>query len=138
VAWTKPGLRICTTGAWGQPPASIADPAKRNDAANGGTPVVTTIKTHLEEVKDADHPDVGRFFLAVLDETEPLLGCWKGRQNAHVRGVTLLALPSWLSRGSQHARELAHTAARSPQTEAVLGPTRPFFFHKVRGLASIC
>lgn len=89
-----------------------ADPARRKEPANGGTPVVTTIKTQVEEVKDADNQDVGIFFLAALDEMEPLLGFLKDRQNANVRGVTLFALQSWLSRGGQHASELTHILER--------------------------
>jgi hypothetical protein len=89
---------------------SSADLAKTKTQAT--TPVVTTIKTQVEEVKDADNQDVGVFFLAALDQTEPLLGFLKDRQNANVRGVTLFALQSWLSRGGQHAGELARILER--------------------------
>ncbi len=91
---------------------SNADAGKPNTPANAATPVVTTIKTQVEEVKDADNQDVGIFFLAALDETEPLLGFLKDRQNANVRGVTLFALQSWLSRGGQHAGELVRVLER--------------------------
>jgi len=88
-----------------------ADPAKSKSPDNATT-VVTTIKTQVEEVKDADNQDVGVFFLAALDETEPLVGFLKDRQNPNVRGVTLFALQSWLSRGGQHASELARILER--------------------------
>jgi FHA domain len=79
---------------------SSADPSKRAE------PVVATIKTQVEEVKDPDNQDVGVFFLAALDELEPLVELLKD-PNANVRGVTLFALQTWLSRGSRHAGELA-------------------------------
>ncbi|HEY7155564.1 MAG TPA: FHA domain-containing protein [Gemmataceae bacterium] len=91
---------------------SNADSAPKKTLANGAASVVTTIKTQVEEVKDADNQDVGVFFLAALDETEPLLGFLKDRQNANVRGVTLFALQAWLSRGSQHAGELIRILER--------------------------
>jgi hypothetical protein len=94
---------------------SNTDPAKRKTAVG---PVVTTIKTQVEEVKDPDNQDVGIFFLASLDEIEPLIGFLKDRENANVRGVTLFALQTWLSRGNQHADELKRILERrgdSPQ-----------------------
>jgi hypothetical protein len=91
---------------------SNPDPAPKKTPTNGAASVVTTIKTQVEEVKDADNQDVGVFFLAALDETEPLLGFLKDRQNANVRGVTLFALQSWLSRGGQHAGELVRILER--------------------------
>jgi hypothetical protein len=77
-----------------------------------GTPIVTTIKTQVEEVRDPDNQDVGIFFLAALDEMEPLVGFLKDRQNSNVRGVTQFALQTWLSRGSQHASDLARIFER--------------------------
>lgn len=91
---------------------SNTDPAKRKGPANGAEPVITTIKTQVEDVKDADNQDVGVFFLAALDDVEPLVGFLKDRQNANVRGTTLFALQSWLSRGAGHAEELARILER--------------------------
>jgi hypothetical protein len=88
---------------------SNRDPAKRKTSA---APVVTTIKTQVEEIKDADNQDLGIFFLASLDEIEPLIGFLKDRENANVRGVTLFALQTWLSRGSQSADELKRILER--------------------------
>jgi hypothetical protein len=90
-----------------------ADPAKRKKPANASMSVVATIKTQVEdEGKDADNQDVGVFFLAALDETEPLVGFLKDGQHPNVRGVTLFALQSWLSRGGQHASDLARILER--------------------------
>ncbi len=97
---------------------SNADTGKQKPPANATT-VVTTIKTQVEEEKDADNQDVGVFFLAALDETEPLVGFLKDRQNANVRGVTLFALQSWLSRGGQHASELARILERGRYSKDV-------------------
>jgi pSer/pThr/pTyr-binding forkhead associated (FHA) protein len=85
---------------------SNTDPARKKAAASEGTPVVTRIKTQVEEVSDADNQDVGVFFLAALDELEPLVDLLRDRQNPNVRGATLFALQSWLSRGAQHAGRL--------------------------------
>jgi hypothetical protein len=73
---------------------------------NAADSVVTKIKTQVEETKDADNQDVGLFFLAALDEIEPLIGFLNDRQNANVRGDTRYALQTWLSRDEQHADEL--------------------------------
>lgn len=79
---------------------SNADPAKRKPLDKANTSVLSAIKTQVEEeVKDADNQDVGVFFLAALDEMEPLVDFLKDRKNPNVRGVTLFALQSWLSRG---------------------------------------
>jgi hypothetical protein len=92
---------------WGeQLGGSNASPEKRATPTAETAPVVTTIKTQVEEVKDPDNQDVGVFFLAALDEVEPLVDCLKDRQNPNVRGATVLALQAWLSRGGQHAAEL--------------------------------
>jgi hypothetical protein len=83
-----------------------ASPGKRPAPAAGVAPVVTTIKTQVLEVKDPDNQDVGVFFLAALDEVQPLVDCLMDRQNPNVRGATVFALQSWLSRGGRHAAEL--------------------------------
>jgi hypothetical protein len=83
-----------------------ASPGKRPAPAAGVAPVVTTIKTQVLEVKDPDNQDVGVFFLAALDEVQPLVDCLMDRQNANVRGTTVFALQSWLSRGGRHAADL--------------------------------
>ena len=80
---------------------SNTDPAKADAPANNAEPVITRIKTQVEEVKDPDNQDVGVFFLAALDEVEPLVDLLKYRQNSNVRGVTLFVLQSWLSRGAR-------------------------------------
>jgi hypothetical protein len=91
---------------------SNTDPARRTAAGKAAEPVITTIKTQVEEVKDPDNQDVGVFFLAALDETEPLLDLLKDPVNANVRGATLFALQSWLSRGIQHAADLVNLLER--------------------------
>jgi hypothetical protein len=91
---------------------SNTDPAKRKTPAREGESAVTTIKKQVVGVRDADNQDVGVFFLAALDELEPLVDCWKDPQNANVRGVTRFALQSWLSRGGRHADELARILER--------------------------
>jgi hypothetical protein len=90
---------------------SNADPQKRK-TADKGEPLVSRIKTQVVEVKDADNQDVGIFFLAALDEVEPLVDFLQDRVNPNVRGVTIFALQSWLSRGGRHAGELARILER--------------------------
>jgi pSer/pThr/pTyr-binding forkhead associated (FHA) protein len=82
-----------------------AGPDKR--PALAAAPVVATIKTQVEEVKDPDNQDVGVFFLAALDEVQPLVDCLMDRQNPNVRGATVFALQSWLSRGARHGADLS-------------------------------
>jgi hypothetical protein len=94
-----------------QPGGSSRNPADGKALVNR-EPVLTKIKTQVEELKDPDNQDVGVFFLAALNELEPLVDLLKYRQNSNVRGVTLLALQSWLSRGNQHADELRRTLER--------------------------
>jgi hypothetical protein len=60
----------------------------------------------VEEVKDPDNQDVGIFFLAAVDEVEPLMDLLN-RDSSNVRGATLFALQTWLSRGGRRGEELA-------------------------------
>jgi FHA domain len=90
---------------------SNVDPRK-GKTADKGEPLVSKIKTQVVEVKDADNQDVGIFFLAALDEVEPLVDFLQDRVNPNVRGVTIFALQSWLSRGARHAGELARILER--------------------------
>lgn len=87
-------------------------PAARTGPTEAEVSVIATIKTQVEEVRDPDNQDLGIFFLAALDEIEPLIGFLKDRQNPNVRGVTIFAMQSWLSRGSQHADDLMHILQR--------------------------
>ena len=68
--------------------------------------IIAIITTYVEQAKDPDNQEVGVVFLAALDEVKPLLDLLKYSPNANVRGTTMLALQSWLSRGNQHAAEL--------------------------------
>jgi hypothetical protein len=86
---------------------SSLTPEQRKARAKDVEPAVARLKTQVEEVRDPDNQDVGILFLASLDQVEPLLGFLEGQQSQNVRGVTIFALQSWLSRGGQHARELA-------------------------------
>jgi hypothetical protein len=86
---------------------SNTNPAKRPAGPAGVVPVVTAVKTQVKEVKDPDNQDVGVFFLAALDEVEPLVDLLEYRENPNVRGATLFALQTWLSRGGRRGEELA-------------------------------
>lgn len=111
--WAKPPDR--STPQVQKALRSLLDWSERlngSKADNGATSVVPTIKDQVEDVRDPDNQDVGVFFLAALDETAPLLELLKDPNNANVRGVTLFALQSWLSRGAQHASELGRILER--------------------------
>jgi hypothetical protein len=85
---------------------------KRPPPPSAAAPVVTAIKTQVAEVRDPDNQDVGVFFLAALDEVEPLVDLLRDRENPNVRGATVYALQTWLSRGAEHAGELTHILER--------------------------
>jgi hypothetical protein len=91
---------------------SNANPEKKSASPKAAEAVVTTVKTQVEEVADPDNQDVGIFFLAALDEIEPLADLLKDRKNANVRGATVFALQTWLGRGGQHGRELSRMLVR--------------------------
>lgn len=86
--------------------------AESKSTAQSSKDVVGAIKTQVDEIRDPDNQDVGIFFLAALDAIEPLIGCLKDRQNPNVRGVTLLAMQSWLGQSDRRGTELAHKLER--------------------------
>jgi hypothetical protein len=90
------------------------NPQKRPGPPRGVEPVVTTVKTQIQEVevKDPDNQDIGIFFLAALDEVEPLVDLLEDREHPNVRGATLFALQTWLSRGGRRGEELARILER--------------------------
>jgi pSer/pThr/pTyr-binding forkhead associated (FHA) protein len=88
---------------------SNTDPTKRANLPN--TSVVMAIKNQVVDVHDADNQDLGVLFLAALDELEVLLDLLKD-PNPNVRGVTIAALQSWLSRGGRHGSQLAEVFER--------------------------
>lgn len=109
--WTKPPDR--TAPEVQKALLSLLDWSERLGGSNvTATSLVSTIKTQVQNVEDPDNQDVGVFFLAALDEMEPLVDFLNDRKNANVRGVTLFALQSWLSRGGQHAAELVRILER--------------------------
>ncbi len=74
----------------------------------GRSPALVSLHPR-ERADDLDRP--GRNLLA-QDVLEPLVGFLEDRVNANVRGVTVLALQSWLARGVQHPGELARILQR--------------------------
>ena len=96
--------------AWGDRlGGSNTDPTKQANLPN--TPVVMAVKNQVVDVNDADNQDLGVLFLAALDELEVLLDLLKD-PNPNVRGVTIAALQSWLSRGGRHGSQLAEIFER--------------------------
>ena len=80
--------------------------AKRDLPANPRGPVLEMIRTTVLEGKDPDNQDLGVLFLAALEDAGSLLAPLHDLRHVSVRGVALLALQTWLSRGPHHATDL--------------------------------
>jgi hypothetical protein len=123
LAWTSGSAPPLTATTWAQLPDWWTKPPDRKEPKvekamlsllywseqltprkdDGGT--LDVIRSRVQGDGAAD--TVGLLFLAALDEVQPLVGFLSDRQRSEVRGATVYALQGWLSRGPQHAAELA-------------------------------
>jgi pSer/pThr/pTyr-binding forkhead associated (FHA) protein len=87
-------------------------PGEKKPPAEDAEPLVARVKKQVQDVNDPDNQDVGVFFLAALDEVEPLVDLLGEKDKPNVRGTARYALQTWLSRGGQHADELKRILER--------------------------